>query len=307
MGLYSYKGSGKVYARPFAGGKLRYLGNNKELKISVSEEVHELKNYDDPQGGTADIVRRIDKVEISVTLSEFSPENLALSLHGTASQTTADSITDEVHTAYTDGLIRLAHIDPTSVTVTSTDGGDASAWTATTSYSVDTYVTPVGGGGRYYKCTAAGDSDGTEPVWPTDGSTIVDGTAAWQDMGLITRAEDSDYQVTGAGLLILPGGLIEDGRDIKVGYDYTAEDVVNALTESNTELTLVFDGVNTAHDDRTRVVDIYRVRFGPVNEMQYKSDSFGEFSLTGTLLADSTKTGAGISKYFKETTPVVSS
>lgn len=56
-----------------------------------------------------------------------------------------------------------------------------SGWTASTAYSVGNYVKPTSGSNLLrYRCTTAGTTDSTEPVWPTtDGNTVSDGTAVW--------------------------------------------------------------------------------------------------------------------------------
>ncbi len=70
-------------------------------------------------------------------------------------------------------------------------GVDGEVWVASTAYAEDDLVVPVEPNGHYYKCIdhgegADGDSDSTEPEWPTDGSTVVDNEVTWQDMGLVT-------------------------------------------------------------------------------------------------------------------------
>lgn len=58
---------------------------------------------------------------------------------------------------------------------------DASAWAASTSYSVGDTVKPTTENGYIYKATAAGTSDSAEPTWPTTiGSTVVDGGVTWE-------------------------------------------------------------------------------------------------------------------------------
>lgn len=302
MGSFSYIGVGSVYAGPYSGGKLRKVGNCSALEISVAEEVKELKDYANPGGGTADSVRRVEKVDVSMTLHELSPENMALAVYGENSQVVSGSVTDEQHAAYQGGLVRLDHVNPTSVVVSSKDGDDASAWQASTTYNSGDYVIPSSANQHYYKCTTAGDSDVSEPTWPTDGSTVTDGTAVWTDMGTITRGGAGvDYEVKGAGLFFPDTSGIEDGRPINVDYSHAAEDTIQALLNSGQELTMVFDGVNEAQDDRSRVVDLYRVRFGPTGNLPFIGDDFAGLALEGTLLKDSSKSGTGISQYFKET------
>lgn len=61
-------------------------------------------------------------------------------------------------------------------------------WEATTSYSVGDCVEPVTPDGFRYRCTTAGTSDTTEPVWSGMGgigSTIVDGTVVWTKVSAI--------------------------------------------------------------------------------------------------------------------------
>jgi len=55
-------------------------------------------------------------------------------------------------------------------------------WAATTAYGLNVLAIPLATQNGYtYKCTVAGTSGGTEPVWPTViGNTVVDGGATWQ-------------------------------------------------------------------------------------------------------------------------------
>ena len=56
------------------------------------------------------------------------------------------------------------------------------AWAATTAYVVGDIrrATPLQASGLVFRCTTAGTSGSTEPVWATDiGSTITDGTVTW--------------------------------------------------------------------------------------------------------------------------------
>lgn len=59
-----------------------------------------------------------------------------------------------------------------------------SAWSGSTAYSLNNYVQPTTPNAHVYKCTSAGTSDSGEPSWPTDGTSVVDGTVTWLDMGI---------------------------------------------------------------------------------------------------------------------------
>lgn len=41
--------------------------------------------------------------------------------------------------------------------------------------------------GHWYECEAGGTTGSSAPTWPTDGSTVTDGTVTWRDKGLIER------------------------------------------------------------------------------------------------------------------------
>lgn len=57
-----------------------------------------------------------------------------------------------------------------------------SAWVGTTAYAVGAIVraSTLQASGLVFRCTIAGTSGSTQPVWPTDiGSTVADGTVTW--------------------------------------------------------------------------------------------------------------------------------
>lgn len=56
-----------------------------------------------------------------------------------------------------------------------------SQWTKSTAYVVDDMIVTADLNGYIYKCTVAGTSGATAPVWPTViGNTVVDGTVTWR-------------------------------------------------------------------------------------------------------------------------------
>lgn len=68
-----------------------------------------------------------------------------------------------------------------------------SAWSATTSKSLDDCVRPsVTRNGFTYRCTQAGTTGANEPVWPTTPDEIVtDGSAIWQVVSCLSLANVS--------------------------------------------------------------------------------------------------------------------
>jgi hypothetical protein len=62
------------------------------------------------------------------------------------------------------------------------DPAGIATWTANTTYMGGAYVKPSSGT-HYYKATTSGMSGSSAPTFPTDGTTVTDGTVIWQDAG----------------------------------------------------------------------------------------------------------------------------
>ena len=232
----SFIGKGIVYING------RDVGNCTALTMGITEEKIELKNYRAAGGGNYNSLTRIDAVEVSMTISDFSAENLALGLFGTASAVTAAEVSDESVTTPAskvgNPLVQTAHVIDTAETVTVTSSP------AGTTYDV------------------------------TD-----------------------DYIVTPAGIQIVATGDIPVDTAILVSYDKKATSVLEMLTTSAGEYTLVFDGLNEAQSGTPYVVTVHRFKAGPAAEVALIGDEFGELQITGEALADTTITGAGLSQY----------
>lgn len=56
-------------------------------------------------------------------------------------------------------------------------------WSASVVYYALALAFPTVPNGHYYKTTSGGTSASTEPSWPTDGTTVTDGTVTWTDQG----------------------------------------------------------------------------------------------------------------------------
>jgi hypothetical protein len=132
---YSYIGSGKIYLREVgASAGLVEVGNCSALNFAVQEEVKEQRDYTSTGGGVLNEVRRITGVEVSISLAELSPANLARALYGTTTAVVAGTVTTEAVTAYEGALSRLAHVNPSAVVVQ--DVTDTTTYVAGTDYEV---------------------------------------------------------------------------------------------------------------------------------------------------------------------------
>lgn len=99
----SFIGTGKIKIAAYASGatfaarKFVDVGNASVFEYSFSENKKELLDYQDPAGGTAASVTKIDKVEGKMDLRKFTADNLALALWGSSSVLGVVAITGEAH------------------------------------------------------------------------------------------------------------------------------------------------------------------------------------------------------------------
>lgn len=125
-----------------------------------------------------------------------------------------------------------------------------------------------------------------------------------------TYVEGVDYDVSDAGLMIytaaeggsIPAPTVTAGvaaPNISVAYSTVAADIVEAITNSGKIWEIVFAGLNEALNNKATTVHAFRVKFGPAQSLPLIGDDYATLDLTGEVLADTTKTGAGVSRYFR--------
>lgn len=182
----------------------RFFGNVNSFPVAVSSEKAE--HY----SSTGGMREKDASVQISVTRTatmaadSVSVENLAVFVSGSASTFTQSgaTISNEVLSvtqgyyyqigATTANPAGARNISGVAVEV------NADTWAADTAYSAGDVVKPTVGT-HYYRCTVAGTSHAmTEPTWPTDGTTVTDNTATWEDAGTLTWVADTDYNLDAA-------------------------------------------------------------------------------------------------------------
>lgn len=134
MANKSFIGKGVVYIEN-DDGLLVDVGNCTAFAYSADEEKIELKNYRTAGGGNYNSVSRINAVNLSLTLSDFSAENLALGLFGTVSAVAAGAVADEAQTTPSDVsvdfLLPTDHVIDTDQAVTVTGYAEGDDFTKT--------------------------------------------------------------------------------------------------------------------------------------------------------------------------------
>jgi hypothetical protein len=301
---YSYLGAGKISMRVVgSAAPLLEVGNCSALNFNITEDVKELKDFTQPGGGTYNEVRRIQSVEMSMTAHDFSPENLAKALYGTVDAVATTPVADEeIGDAYKGGLLPFAKIPnpATPPVVEAINGDDAVTREDSTAYSQGVYMVPATPNGYYYECTTAGTSNGTPPALGTViGGTTSDGTVTWTCRGKVLLVVNEDYEVTAGGVRLLEGGAFTEGEPMQASYTPYAGNVVQALTQSGQEYELVFEGLNEARSGKPVIVSVYRGKLGAASQLPFIGEDYGALEMTGKVLKDTSKVGAGVSQYFK--------
>ncbi|MBB4845028.1 hypothetical protein HNP55_003574 [Paucibacter oligotrophus] len=115
-------------------------------------------------------------------------------------------------------------------------------------------------------------------------------------------AAAGNYEVRPEGIWVYdnaPG--VTDGDAAKLSYSFAGQAVLEALTTKAAELQLRFGGLNEADEGKPVVVDIWRASQGVTKSLGLLTGKFGQLDVTGTLMADQTKIGAGISRFYRTT------
>lgn len=124
-----------------------------------------------------------------------------------------------------------------AVVVSAYEGLEAAAHAVSTPYAIGTALVPSPDNDHWYMVVASttGSSAAVAPVFPVNGSTVVDGGITLRDMGLIEYVAGTDYELdadyaitnlpnTGAIAVAaarVPASLRADGKTIRLSSDYT--------------------------------------------------------------------------------------
>lgn len=230
--------AGVVYAR-LAGSAapMESIGGIEVLELAIAEDTKKQTDYTRGGGGTRAQVKRVTGVTMSASLQDVNAANLARAVFGTATSVTGGTVSNETHTAYRGGIIPLANIVPTSVTV---------------KIAADT-VTMAG-----------------------------------------------NYEVRPEGIYVLPDATgITDGDALIIGYTHTGHDLIEALTTTAPILEMYYAGVNEADSGSASTVEIFRVQLGAAKKVGLIDKDFGLLEIEGEVLSDPTKTGIGVSPFFR--------
>jgi len=110
-----------------------------------------------------------------------------------------------------------------------------------------------------------------------------------------TYVAGTDYNISPAGITLINDTL--DGDTLLVSYTPVADDLIQALTSSAQEYTLLFDGLNEAASGDAVIIKMHKVKFSPTSALDVIGDDFAGLEMSADVLADTTITTSGLSKY----------
>lgn len=122
----------------------------------------------------------------------------------------------------------------------------------------------------------------------------------------VTYDPGVDYEVRPGGIYIpegsaIPAPTVSEGvkqANITITYTYGAQDKLQALVNTGKVYEMIFAGLNEARSGKQVRVHAFQLSQGLMQQLAMIADDFGAGDVTGKLLSDPSKTGAGISKYF---------
>lgn len=304
---YSFMGRGLLRVRAVGtADPLQPLGNASSLKLSISESKVEQKNYMTVGGGVRDSISRVDSAEVEISLYDLSPLTLAMALRATRSEHAPETVTDEevTITSLETPVDLKSFTLPSSVVVTNSAG--STTYVEGVDYDVThKAITALTDGGisasdvvkvTYVKLiseavTAVSGLIETQKL-PDENSIIVTSSD-----GSTTYLRGTDYTVSGAGIEIVDKGDIKEGTALKLHYAVVPSVQLEALAASGVEFYGLFTGLNEARGGSPVNVRLFRLKFSPTDGLDLISDEYGQITLKGSILADTSRP-AGTSQYF---------
>lgn len=129
-------------------------------------------------------------------------------------------------------------------------------------------------------------------------------TVATDEETPVTLVEGEDYDRTPHGIRIKdePENIIYEDENtaikLKVTYNRNPQYLIQALAAAQQLYELRWEGLNAVDGGNPLHATYFRVKLSPTSGFQrHGGDDFAELTLSGTVLADDSRTGAGLSKF----------
>lgn len=116
--------------------------------------------------------------------------------------------------------------------------------------------------------------------------------------GTTTYVANTDYVVSGTGIVITAASAITDAQSIQLAYDYPVQDSIEAIAGSRSFYTILLDGVNEAEGNAPVHFRGHKLQFPLANTLDLISDGYGKLDIKARLLKDDTIVATGLSKFY---------
>ncbi len=337
--LAYFVGQGKVYLAPritggAVSGGLRYLGDCESLQISTTQKFDDIEESVSGNRIVAAHIPIGTTMALKLNALQWSAKNLEAALYGTfGGAVAAGTVTAEIQAAYNNCMALLANPGVSAVVgkLAGLTGAIASvAVTAggtgyTPGLNALTFSgSPGTGATGWAYANAAGILQSAFVVAPGSGyvaptCTCATGTGATfqVNMGAASLVLNTDYtvDVASGAVTFLPGSLLVPAQPTTAqagavavtpisstwAYSYAAyTGRIEAVTKTQSEVSLVFVGLNVADSGNPVLVRVLRCSLDIAKTLDLIAAKHGNLEIGGMLLPD-TSQPAGLSQYYNIT------
>jgi len=110
--------------------------------------------------------------------------------------------------------------------------------------------------------------------------------------------EGIDYEIKRGGVVISDNPVTELQTPALISYATSDSQKVEAILRAGAEFSIIFDGINEITQKGFKA-NIFRVKLGASLIPFINGDDTGTLTISGDILRDSSKSGVGISKFYK--------
>lgn len=134
----SFRGGGGIYLRE-VGSTVDthfFLGNADNFSFAINEETQNQRNYTVPGGGNIASTSTITDVTATVNVLSINPNAAAVALRAMITTNAGAAVTGETHTVNKDSFLALDNVPDLTQTLTVTNTGASTTYTAGTDYLI---------------------------------------------------------------------------------------------------------------------------------------------------------------------------
>lgn len=314
------------------------VGNVSEVKLGIGTTSLEHKESQSGQRGTDLRLTTEIKSTLSMVMENFNPVNLAIALRGSTTPVTGATVTAETNilhfgrvsslnkvgvstvvarrgatvlTAYTNITTAWDYrVNAEAGSIMFNDGQQGQLLAGLTTLGTPAATTFVAISGSKMTVTFASVpahvyvGGRMAIVLATGADAAFVNSKSWPITAITATTVEVELGVTGKTITGTGTTLCTFSGDTTIQFDYVSSQqvITDALTAAATEKYVRFEGLNTASNNKSTVVEVFRFLTDPLKELSLISDTVQQYSLEGSVLADSLQqTG---SKYFKLTQTV---